>query len=349
MGNPETYINWHLEEENMIAHERTRYIGFSRVFKRTPVIAALLIVVLLPFSAFAFDVYLGTHETGTFSYFAGRSICRVVNQQADEINCLPVAADDDMHNLTNLRSGSLDIGLIDSRMLHDAINKAGYFEFLDIKYDNLRALLPLYDVPVTLVVRNDSKITSLGELKGKRINIGAPLSSERLAVETILKAKNWTRKDFRLADELSNSQSQDRLAFCHGTVQAMFYLGVHPAPTIEQLIRLCRASLVNLDDGDIQRMVKGHPAYLNVEIAPDMYATQTQGIATFGTTMVLVASADLDDQTVYAITKAIEDNHKRLQSGHPALLSSAAEIDQNKIVGLQLHPGAVKYFSENPK
>ena len=331
----------------MITKKRTRYICFSRVFRRTPVVSVFLIVALLPFSGFAFDVYLGTHETGTFSYFAGRTICRIINQHAGEINCRPVGADDDTHNLTNLDSGSLDIGLIDSRMLHDAINKAGYFEFLDIKYDNLRTLLPLYDVPVTLVVRNDSKITSLGELKGKRINIGAPLSSERLAIETILKAKNWSRKDFSLADELSDSQSQDTMAFCHGRVQAMVYLGVHPAPTIEHLIRLCRASPVNMDDGDIQKMIKGHPAYLNVEIAPNTYATQTQGVATFGTTMVLVASADFDEETVYAITEAIEGNRKRLQSAHPALFSSATEIDQNKIVGLQLHPGAVKYFSEN--
>ena len=331
----------------MITQKRARYICFSRVFRRTPVIAAFLIVALIPFSAFAFDVYLGTHEAGTFSYFAGRTICRIVNQHEGDINCRPISAVDDMHNLTNLHGGSLDIGLIDSRMLHDAINKAGYFEFLDIKYDNLRALLPLYDVPVALVVRNDSKITSLGELKGKRINIGAPLSSERLAVETILKAKNWTRKDFRLTDELPTSQSQDTMAFCHGTVQAMVYLGVHPAPTIEQLFRLCRAGLVNMNDGDIQEMIKGHPAYLNIDIAPNTYKTQSQGVETFGTIMVLVASADLDEQTVYTITEAIEGNRKRLQSAHPALFSSAAEIDQNTVVGLQLHPGAVKYFSEN--
>ncbi|MCP3893577.1 MAG: hypothetical protein GY706_02975, partial [Bacteroides sp.] len=62
-----------------------------------------------------------------------------------------VDAPDDVHNLTNLRGGSLDIGLIDSRMLHDAINKPGDFEFLDISYENLRVLVPLYYTPVTLV------------------------------------------------------------------------------------------------------------------------------------------------------------------------------------------------------
>ena len=62
-------------------------------------------------------------------------------------------------------------------MLHDAMNKSGNFEFLDISYDNLRTLAPLYDDPITLVVRSDAKIASLAALKGKRINAAiAPAS-----------------------------------------------------------------------------------------------------------------------------------------------------------------------------
>ena len=76
----------------MITNERVTYICFSWVFKRTSVIAAFLIVALLPFSAVAFDVLLGTGETGTFSHFTGRTICRVVNRHADDINCRGVPA-----------------------------------------------------------------------------------------------------------------------------------------------------------------------------------------------------------------------------------------------------------------
>jgi len=64
-------------------------------------------------------------------------------------------------------------------------------KFLDISYENLRALVPIYDVPITLLVRSDAKITSLEELQGKRINAGSPLSLQHFAVDTIMKAKNW--------------------------------------------------------------------------------------------------------------------------------------------------------------
>jgi TRAP transporter TAXI family solute receptor len=330
----------------MITNKRAKCDRFNRFFKRAPIISAFLIVVLLPFSANAFDILLGTGETGTFSHFTGRTICRMINRHADDINCKTVPAPGDTHNLTNLQGGSLDIALIDSRMLYDAMNKTGYFEFLDISYDNLRALAPLYEVPVTLVVRGDAKITSLDELKGKRMNAGAPRSLQRLAVDTILKAKNWSEEDFSLFGELPASHSQDTMAFCHGTIQAMVHIGVHPGPSLQQLFRLCKVDLVNMNDKDIEKLVNDHPAFININIAADTYPSQPKGVATFGTTVSLIASSDLDEQTVYKIVDAIYNNRKQLKRAHPALSLFTVKAAKKSDAGIQLHPGAAKYFSD---
>ena len=331
----------------MIAYERVTTICFSWVFKRPSVIAAFLIVALLPFSAVAFDVHLGTGVTGTFSHFTGRTICRIINKHAEDMNCKTVPVIDDVHNLTNLQGGSLDIGLIDSRMLHDAMNKTGYFEFLDISYDNLRALFPLYDVPITLVVHSDAKITSLEALKGKRINAGAPRSLQHLAFDTIMKAKNWSERDFSLFEELPASQSQDTMALCYGTIQAMIHIGVHPDSSLEQLLGRCKAGLVNMNDNDIEKLVMDHPAFSKINIAAGTYTSHPKGVTTFGTRAMLVASADLDEQTVYKIIDAIYSNQKRLKRAHPALSSFTLDAARKNDIGIQLHPGAVKYFSEH--
>jgi len=328
----------------MITTKKTCFIWF---FKRAPVISAFLIIGLFPFSADAFDILLGTGETGTFSHFAGRTICRMINRHANDINCKTVPAPGDVHNLTNLQGGSLEIGLIDSRMLDDAINKTGYFEFLDISYDNLRALVPLYDVPVTLVVRSDAEITSLNELKGKRINAGAPRSLQHLAVDTIMKAKNWSKKDFSLVEELPASQSQDTMAFCHGTIQAMVHIGVHPDSSLQQLFRLCKAGLVNMDDNDIEKLVNDHPAFSKIDIAADAYPSHQKGVITFGTRVTLVASEDLDEQTVYKIIDAIYSNRKHLKRAHPALSSFTVAAARKSDAGIRLHPGAAKYLLEH--
>ena len=335
------------EEENMTTNKCEKHIHSIWFFKRTLVISIFLIVGLLPFSANAFEILLGTGQTGTFSHFTGRMLCRIINSRADDLHCKTVPTPNDVHNLTNLRGGSLDIGLIDSRMLLDAMNKTGYFKFLDISYENLRSLVPLYEVPITLVVRRDAKIKSLQDLKGKRINAGAPRSLQHLAMDTVLKAKNWSEKDFSLIGELPASQSQDTMAFCHGTMQAMLHIGVHPDSALKQLFRLCKAELVNMDDNDIQKLVRDHPAFWKIKIAADTYPSRSKEVTTFGTRAILVASEDLDEETAYKIMDAIYDSRKRLKSAHPSLSLFSTVAAQENIVGIKRHPGAAKFFSEH--
>ncbi len=315
----------------------------KNILKSTLVLAILLGYYAV--SAYAYDIRLGTNQPGTFSYFTGRILERIINKQIEGVSCESVPASGDIHNLTNLQQGSLDIALIDSHMLYDAINQTGNFRFLDINYKNLSVILPLYDVPITLVVRHNSGIKNLDDLKGKRINSGAPLSFQNFLVETILTAKTWSKKDFLLKTEISDSQSQDTMAFCHGTIDAMINIGVHPNPSLQQLIRLCDADMANMDDNDIDKLVDSQPAFSKITIQSGTYTGQTTDIKTFGTQTILVASQDLDEETVYNILNVIFSSQKKLSNAHPAL--SLQKTDTKLIIdsNIKLHSGAVKYFS----
>lgn len=318
-----------------------------RYFKCCSLLLALLLVGFTPVSGEAFDLLLGTGESGTFSHFAGRMLCRTMNSDIEDINCTVAPAPDDINNLTNIQGGSLDMALTDSRLLYDAFNKTGQFEFLDISYDNLRTLTPLCDIPVTLVVRDDAAITSLEDLKGKRLNAGPPGSLQRLAVDTVLKAKSWTQDDFALFGELPPSQSQDTMAFCHGKVQAMLHIGVHPDPSLQQLFKLCKAQLVGVSDEDVGKMVGENSAFWETDIAAGTYPAVSTAVTTFGTRAMLVVSEDFDAEIAQKIVEAIYANQDRLKGAHPALrLFDKAEVKQSA-VDMQLHPGAESYFSAN--
>ena len=313
-----------------------------------PVWSILVVFMILGFCcvpANALDILIGTSKAGTSSHFTGRLIERVVSKQVKDFNCKTVPASGDIHNLTNLLEGSLDISLIDSRMLHDAINKIGNFKFLDIDYQNLTVLAPLYDVPFTLIVGDNVGITNLDGLKGKRINIGAPLSLQRLSIETILAAKNWSKNNFSLVAEISDSQSQDTMAFCHGTIDAMIHVGVHPDPSLQQLFKLCKAKTADMNDTDIQSLVHRHPAFSKFTIPSGTYPSQTSDIITFGTQTLLVASQNFDEETAYAILNAIYRNHKKFSNAHPSLTLKKPDIKQMSYAGIKLHAGTLKYFS----
>ena len=300
-------------------------------------LCTVLMVSLLAMPAAAADLLVGTGEVGSFSHFTGRAICRNISRSDIGWNCQVVPAPDGIHNLTNLQEGSLDLALVDSKLLHDAIHNAGDFEFMDIRYDNLGLLLPLYDLPMLLVTRKDADIDGLGQMAGKRINAGAPRSPEHQALDLIMATKGWTRKTFKVFQELPAAQSQDTMAFCHGSIDAMLHVGVHPDSRLEQLMSLCGAVPVGTADAD---MIDTHPAFSIIQIPADTYPGMSRPIQAFGTTIVLAASLSLDEATVEAVMGVLDKNQARLRSTHPALRAFSAKPSDGKDIGLQLHPGA---------
>ena len=102
-----------------------------------------------------------------------------------------------------------------------------------------------------------------------------------------------------------------------------------------------------MDDNDIQKLVNDHPAFWKINIAADTYPSHSRGIITFGTRTMLVASEDLDEETVYQIIDAIYSNRVRLKGAHPSLSLFSVGAAQKSAIGIQLHQGAGKYLREH--
>ena len=323
--------------------------GVKRILKPVAVLFAVMFAGSVPPPALAADILLGTDLPGSFSYFTGRSICRTINRAGSDLNCQVIPASGGAHNLTNLNGGSLDLALLDSRLLNDAMTRKGQFQFLDIRYDNLGAFMPLYQLPILLVTRPDAGIADLSDLKGKRINIGIAHTKVREAVDFIMMAKGWTKQDFKLVQELPANLSQDAMAFCHGSVDAMVHIGVHPDSALQQLMDLCAAMPVDMDDDEIIRRVGSQPAFSPISIPAATYPGLDKPVASFGTTIWLIASGSLDDETAMAIMTALETHQASLQSIHPALGQFAVKPSDDPDIGIALHPGAAAYLASQGK
>lgn len=320
-------------------------ISFRRFRKFAMATMAMLIWLAAAPFALALDLLLGTGEVGSFSHHTGRMLCRIINKNVAGVTCSPVPAEDAVSTLTNLRGGSLDFAVVDSRMLNDAVRKTGRFAFLDITYENLRAVVPLYEMPAALVVRRDAGIASIDDLKGKRINAGSPGTLNRLAVETVMAAKGWKKKDFSLWGELPASQSQDTMAFCHGTIQAMVQCDVHPNAPLRRLLKLCEADLAAMDDPAVTSGLAGHPAFSPAAIPAGTYDSQPEAIQTFAALSLLVTTEEMDMETVTAVFRSLMDHRQRLQSAHPALFSAPPGGAWKKPAAIPLHQGAEAYGS----
>ncbi len=295
----------------------------------------------------AYELLLGTGEVGSFSHFAGRTICRAVNKHTPDVMCRPIPAPDNTHNLTNIQSGSLDVALVNSKFLQDAISHSGYFKFLDINYDNLRLLLPIYRLPITLVVRRGAGIATLKDLRGKRVNGGAPLSMQELIFSEIMATLGWHQSDFSLYQSLSSAFAQDIIAFNNGTVQAMLHVGVHPDEKLERHLSHSRSTLVAIKEPEIDSLIHKKNGFCKSFVAAGTYSGVSNELDTLALETMLITNEDTEDSVVNTILAAIFAAREQLQQAHSSFL--AAEIDissANASEKIIPHPAVALYMQE---
>ncbi len=312
----------------------------------TPWTPALLTLLLLAsFSAAAEQqIVIGTGSTAGVYYHAGRAICRLINTKVVGISCKAVATPGSLHNLNNVRNGALDVGIAQSDWQYHAVKGTGPVKFMDGSFANLRALFSLHGEPFTLVVGRDSGIRRLEDLKGHRVNIGNPGSGQRATMEVLMKALNWSKKDFQLATELNAAEQS--LALCLDRIEAMVYTVGHPNASVAKAAGLCDATIAAVNGPVIDNLIAENPYYAYTTIPGGMYPGISEAVRTFGVKAIVVSSSDIPAETIYKIVAAVFDNLDTFRKLHPALGALKPETMIRDGITAPLHEGAKNYFRE---
>lgn len=311
-----------------------------------PIILATFLIAL-PSTAASYELLVGAGEPGSFSYFAGKAVCRAITKAGGDLTCRVVPSGSYTDNLTNVQSGSLDIALVNSKIIYDAFHGAGLFRFVSLDYDQLRLLMPLYREPITLIVRKDAKVTSVQDLVGKKVNAGAPFSLQENVFEEIMAAQGWQARSFRLVQKLSAVHAQDFIALHSGTVQAMIHVGMHPDRRIEQSLAGKSTEIVGVSGQSIDRMIKDGSGFSMHSIPAGTYPGHDRSIETLALESMLVTSADADRDMVAVILEALLQARDSLQYAHPAFLKESVDVETLNKSYLHPHPEAILFFQSN--
>ncbi len=311
------------------------------------VLAAAILFALttsVPPRVAAAEVIIGTGSTEGVYYQVGRAICRLVTRNVQGLDCTALPTDGSLFNLSNVRGGAIEFGLAQSDWQYHAYNQSGPFEFMDDTYKNLRALFSVHSEPFTVVARRDSGIRSLGDLDGRRVNIGNPGSGQRATMEVVMAAMGWSRDNFLVAQEYNAAEQS--IALCNDRVEAMVYTVGHPNASVNKATGLCDAQLVDVKGPAIDKLVTENPFYAYAQIPGGMYASSPEPVTTFGVKATVVSSADVDAETVYAVVKAVFDNFEQFKRMHPAFGTLEPNRMMTEGISVPLHEGAERYFQE---
>lgn len=316
----------------------------KRILTSTLVAASLAAT---SFAAQAEDQFItiGTGGVTGVYYPTGGAICRLVNANRDDhgIRCSVESTGGSIYNLNTIRSGELDMGVVQSDWQYHAYNGTSRFED-DGAFRELRAVFSVHPEPFTVVARRDAEIENFEDLKGKRVNIGNPGSGQRGTMEVLMEAYGWTMDDFQLASELKPAEQSK--ALCDNKIDAMVYTVGHPSGSIQEATTACDTVLVEVSGDVVEQLIEENSYYREATIDGGMYPGNPDDVLTFGVGATFVSSTNSSPEVVYQVVKAVFENFDTFTRLHPAFSVLKKEEMITDGLSAPLHDGAKRYYEE---
>ncbi|MGC4772341.1 TAXI family TRAP transporter solute-binding subunit [Micromonospora sp. DT44] len=284
-------------------------------------------------------IFLATGNTTGVYYQLGGGYADLINRHLPgyEARAEPTGAS--VENINRLANGDMEIAFSLADTAADAIAGKGAFEG---KPQQVRALARIYSNYTHLIVRTNSKIKTVADLRGKRVSTGSPKSGTDVIAGRLLTAAGLDpdRDVRRLNLSLPETVKQIRA----GTVDALFFSGGLPTPGIKDLLTSAPGVFRLLPLDSLQQpLEKGYgPVYTTSTLTANVYNTASDA-PTITVANVILVSADMPDELAYDLTRTLFEHQGELIAVHPEAANftrASAALSEP----IPLHPGASRYY-----
>lgn len=307
-------------------------------------------------AATAEELKMATVAPGTSAYLTMSTMATLVNQSQDEHNISVDATGAATKHMIDLAKGDLDLAMT-APVLVDLMRgqKAMYQKLSDAPElaEKLRLVYWFRWGPAHYITYAEDGMTSLDDLRGKTVFLGPPGGGAWNSAHEWLKAQTGmeANKDYK---NFKGSWGSAFQAFQDRQVDVYVVGGLPPFPQMEQLtatntMRLLGPSKAELDaQSDEQTAPARIPGRSLEEIDVSVYGDgvdNTENVYTYGAWVGVITRADMDEETIYDITKAFWGAAEDARASTPWLKSITPEIGVQD-GGLALHPGAARFYEE---
>jgi uncharacterized protein len=277
---------------------------------------------------------------GVYYPLAG-AISNIAHKNLPDIKVTVESSGASVANAKLIASGDADMAILQNDIAFYAMQ--GTKPMFDKPVANMRGITALYQEHCQIQARKDSKISSVKDLKGKRVCVG-PLGSgtEQNAIQ-ILEAYGLAFSDLGKVERLTATESADYLK--DGRLDAAFYsVGVGAAGLVDTAMTV-DSIIVPIDDKAAEALIKKYPFFTKAIVPKTAYKGMEEDVPTIAVMAILVARAEMEEDMAYRITKVIFDNIGDIERAH----AKGREVTlQSALNGMSipLHPGAEKFFKE---
>lgn len=284
------------------------------------------------------NLTFATGGTGGVYYPYGGGIANLITKELPGVVVTVQETNASVDNMKLLQSNQAQLALGLGDVVSDAAN--GENTFKDGALD-VCALGNLYNNFVHVFSTKSKGVTSVEQMKGKRISVGATGSASEVTADRILEAAGLDPKKDIKRVQLGVAETVDALK--DGTIDAGFWSGGLPTGAIVDLASTGQLVLIDTAQYADKMAEKYGDFYFSAEIPAGTYKGQDKASPNVVSPNILVVRKDMAEDLQEDIVKVIFENKDHLTTVHPA----AKELDPAKageIDFIETCPGAKKYF-----
>ncbi|MBQ6005564.1 MAG: TAXI family TRAP transporter solute-binding subunit [Selenomonadaceae bacterium] len=257
-------------------------------------------------------INIATGGTAGTYYPIGGAIAEVLNKNGMNASAQSTGAS--VANINMLKDKQVELAIVQNDITYYAVNGEEMFKEGG-KIENLNGIASLYPETCQFIVREDSGIKSITDLKGKRVAVGAAGSGAEANARQILEAYGITYDD---VNEQFLSFAEGSYALKDGTVDAAFVTAGYPTASVQDIASQNKIRLLPVGDEQIKKLSEKYPFYTKTTVPAGTYQGFDQEVQTVSVMAILVANDKIDAALGEKLTKAIFDNLDKIAAAHSA-------------------------------
>lgn len=281
-------------------------------------------------------INIATGGTAGTYYPIGGAIAEVLNKNGMNASAQSTGAS--VANINMLKDKQVELAIVQNDITYYAVNGEEMFKDSG-KIENLNGIASLYPETCQFIVREDSGIKTINDLKGKRVAVGAAGSGAEANARQILEAYDITYDD---VDEQFLSFAEGSYAIKDGTVDAAFVTAGYPTASVQDIASQNKIRILPVGDEQIKKLSEKYPFYTKTTVPAGVYQGFDEEVSTVSVMAILVANDKIDAALGEKLTKALFDNLDKIATAHSAGKSITKATALEGMDFIKMNEGATK-------
>ncbi len=288
-------------------------------------------------------IAIATGGTGGVYYPLGGALANIISKNLSGYQAAAEVTGGSVDNLKLIGSGQSELAFSMADAALDAYNGQDKFKSGKVA---VQTLMVLYPNRMHVVTIDGTGITTMADLKGKRVSTGSPGSATEVMAFRVIEAAGLDRdKDMR-RERLGVAESVN--AIKDRKIDAFFWVGGLPTAAVTDLGATPGVKIKLVDHSDVvdKMNAKYGKLYVTDVIPARTYPGQDTENRIATVWNILVANANMPVETAYAIVKLVFDKKADLVAVHKEAENIDYKYQLSASSPIPWHPGALKYFAD---